>query len=146
MRLIGCILFIISWPVHWLYALWTKRVRVAIAKDNKILLVKHWIGMDIWQLPGGGIKKNESLISAAKREIKEELNVDINEAEVLNEKYLSTPIHGLSMRYQYVVAKVSDDSAVDPNWEISEYDWFDFDNLPNVAQDVNVAVELINKK
>lgn len=60
------------------------RIRVAaiIVENGKILLIAHKKKKNIyWLLPGGGVKFGESLTGALKREIQEELSVDINVSE-----------------------------------------------------------------
>ncbi len=57
------------------------RIRVAavILSDDKLLLIAHKKGDDIyWLLPGGGVDYGESLTEALKRELLEELNVDVH--------------------------------------------------------------------
>ena len=44
--------------------------------DNKVVLLKNERG--IWDLPGGKLNKNEHFEEGLKREIKEELNIDID--------------------------------------------------------------------
>ena len=56
-------------------------VAAIIKKNNKYLIVqrnknKH-LGLK-WEFPGGKVDENESFESALKREIQEELNIDIN--------------------------------------------------------------------
>lgn len=62
-------------------------VAAVIVKDKMILATQRGYGefKDKWEFPGGKIQDNESKIDALKREIKEELNADIN----VN-KYLTT--------------------------------------------------------
>jgi ADP-ribose pyrophosphatase YjhB (NUDIX family) len=48
----------------------------ALVKNNRILLVKHKL-INKWQVPGGFQELNESIEDALKREIKEELNINI---------------------------------------------------------------------
>ena len=53
---------------------------MAWIEDDKgsILLVRQVVGQRLWTLPGGKVKRNESLKSALKREIREETGLDIN--------------------------------------------------------------------
>lgn len=54
------------------------RVAVIVRKDNKILLIEHHKGSQYyWLLPGGGLEYREDIKSCAKRELKEETNIDI---------------------------------------------------------------------
>lgn len=63
------------------------RVRVAglIQNDkNEILLIKQRKkNKDYWLLPGGGVEFGESATTALERELKEELNLDVNSSEFL---------------------------------------------------------------
>lgn len=62
-------------------------VAAVIEKDNKILATQRGYGefKGKWEFPGGKLQDNESKEEALKREIKEELNADINV-----DKYLTT--------------------------------------------------------
>jgi 8-oxo-dGTP diphosphatase len=70
-----------------------------IIKDNKILVTQRSEKMKLplkWEFPGGKLEENESEIDCVKREIKEEINIDI---EVL--KKLS------SSNYDYGTFKIN---------------------------------------
>ena len=57
----------------------TVRPRVLIATDGgEVLLVRSWTGHQGWELPGGGKGRHESSERAAKREVKEELGIDLS--------------------------------------------------------------------
>lgn len=77
MRLLGIVLFYVLWPLIWVYAPLSRRSRAVMIHNDKILLVKNWFGPGLWQLPGGGIKMGESVTDAAKRELKEELRIEV---------------------------------------------------------------------
>ena len=49
--------------------------------DQNILLVRQAAGLKLWTLPGGKVKRGESLVKALKREVHEEtgLRVQIEE-------------------------------------------------------------------
>lgn len=101
-----------------------------IVHDNKVLLVKH--GDDFWKFCGGKVDyiNGESLVSAAKREAKEELDLEIN---IIN-----------SEPFLLYTAKENSDSLVDiilvhyladfsgeirPGKDIEQWAWIDLNNL-----------------
>lgn len=53
-------------------------VRVMMIENEKAWLVRHTY-LDGWFLPGGGLKKWESLDQAARREAREETGAELNE-------------------------------------------------------------------
>lgn len=61
---------------------------VILKKDKKFLLVKEVLedGKEYWIVPGGKVEFGESLVNAAKREIKEETNLRPKKLKLLNFK------------------------------------------------------------
>ena len=62
------------------------RIRVAaiVVEDGNILLVRHLKdGRTYWMLPGGGVDYGETLAGALKRELREELRVDLHVGNLL---------------------------------------------------------------
>lgn len=58
---------------------------IFIDKNNKILMEKHRTNQtmqNLWQFPGGKVESNELLKSAARREVKEELNINISSSSL----------------------------------------------------------------
>lgn len=57
-----------------------KVVAAIIQKENKILATKRGYGefINMWEFPGGKIESGETKEQAIVREIKEELNIEIN--------------------------------------------------------------------
>jgi len=60
-------------------------VKCVIRDDSEILFVRHTYGKKFWNFPGGAIRKNENPEEAAKREIREELGIEIDNVEKIGE-------------------------------------------------------------
>lgn len=48
-----------------------------------VLLLKHSYGPDVWGLPGGGLKSGEDPLEAARREVREELGIELPQIEAI---------------------------------------------------------------
>lgn len=111
---------------------------IIISPNNKILIVRIQTGCHaegIWDLPGGGVEDNESLIDCLKREIKEETNLDLEPNSI--KKLSSTqnfdiPEDGVHAKWNYFKAKCTNLNVVlnPAKWlqgkpEHSEYMWLD---------------------
>lgn len=59
----------------------TLGVRLIPVKDNKILLVRHSY-QPAWFLPGGGVKRGETLEQAVRREAKEECGATLHQVDL----------------------------------------------------------------
>jgi 8-oxo-dGTP pyrophosphatase MutT (NUDIX family) len=51
-------------------------VKCVVTDHDRVLLVRHTYGSRAWDLPGGSIKRHESPLSAAQREMNEELGLE----------------------------------------------------------------------
>ena len=60
----------------------TVGVRAVLVREGQILLVRHTY-QDHWYLPGGGVKKGETLIEALGRELREEVGACMENVELL---------------------------------------------------------------
>jgi 8-oxo-dGTP pyrophosphatase MutT (NUDIX family) len=60
-------------------------VKCVITDGDQVLLVRHTYGRPAWELPGGSIKSREDPIGAARREMREELGVAIDDWNALGE-------------------------------------------------------------
>ena len=79
-----------------------KEIRVVagiIIKENKILAVKRGYGKwkGYWEFPGGKIEINETTQDALKRELKEELDIEISDLKFLTDIEYSYPDFNLAM-------------------------------------------------
>jgi 8-oxo-dGTP pyrophosphatase MutT (NUDIX family) len=102
-----------------------KSATVAVISNNKLLLLKRgetapWMP-NKYCLPGGGVDKNESLISAGARELYEEAGIELS----LNQL---TPLTISYPNYSKIVFVCNNDSnyTVTLNWEHSDARWVSY--------------------
>jgi 8-oxo-dGTP pyrophosphatase MutT (NUDIX family) len=60
-------------------------VKCLLTDGDRVLLVRHTYGRAQWLVPGGSVKRGERPLSAARREIREELGIDIEDWTPLGE-------------------------------------------------------------
>jgi mutator protein MutT len=95
-------------------------IKAIIVDDNKILCLKN--ERNEWDFPGGKINFNEDVEACLKREVKEEVNLDIKNLNILksfNLKFNSVPV--------FIVvysANISCDSSIFVSFEHSDYNFF----------------------
>lgn len=110
------------------------RVRVLILNEDKeVLLVRSWLGHQQWTLPGGGIKRLETPVEAAAREVHEETGLRVAQ-DHLHELGVFTSDNG---KYVYTVAcYVVEVAKREPRiarrrrLEMLDMAWFPLANLP----------------
>jgi 8-oxo-dGTP pyrophosphatase MutT (NUDIX family) len=103
-------------------------VKCVLVDGDRILLVRHSYGPNEWDLPGGGLKRNESPMSAARREMKEELGVDIDNWVAIGD-VLSRFQRTKSTMYCFR-AQLSDPQLTLDRGELLAARWFALDDLP----------------
>lgn len=98
-------------------------------EDNaeRVLLVRHTYGPEYWSLPGGGMDKGEEPEAAARREMREELGVDLQELTSLGtlEEELSGTTHTA-----YLFSAIADGKVTPDGREISKAAFFEPAVLP----------------
>ena len=74
-------------------------VAAVIKKEDKIFITRRGYGefIDMWEFPGGKVEKGESKEEALKREIKEELELNIENLEFLTTVDYDYPTFHLKM-------------------------------------------------
>ena len=105
----------------------TQGVQCLILSGDELLLIRHTYGRLAWTLAGGGIKKGETKEEAVKREIKEELGLDITP------EYRGEFTHNTEYKIDTVYCFVVTIEKVEPKidrGEIKEAKWWNINNLP----------------
>lgn len=96
-------------------------------EDEKVFIAQRKItksfGGGLWETIGGGIEKEDkNLLSCIKREIKEELNVEIKSAQEFKDYEITTKEGG---KYLIKTFLIELDSDPDPNKnDFESYGWF----------------------
>lgn len=108
-----------------------------IIENGKVLLDKH--GDDsFWKFPGGRQRDDESMQETARREVKEELGLDI---EITSEPIVvQLVMEGKQVLLIHYPAIRS--GEIQPGRDVREYDWFDINNLPDdCAPNVSLVID-----
>lgn len=105
----------------------TYGVKVVIEQDSRILLVRHTYRPNVWKFPGGGIHKKETPIQAARRETREELNLDLHSIQT-HGSFVSTLEY---KRDNITVCSGQVTGSIDTaSLEIAEAQWFTKNSTP----------------
>jgi nucleoside triphosphatase len=116
-------------------------------KDGAVLLCKmpgdRGVYPGQWALPGGGVEPGERLVDALRREIREELGVELASARPLffSDLEREKTLPGGERRLLYMVFLLFDctveSSSIQLNDEFTEYAWVPPEQLP--GYDLNAA-------
>lgn len=138
----GRLLFYLLWPAIWFYAPLRTRASVILVAGDDVLLVKNWFSSGAWQLPGGGVKIAEDPKVAAKREIQEELSLNLDQKE-LKDVYKESKVvnqFGLLTRQMFYAAILKNRPDLLLSKEIISYKWVN-KNSPDLHQSVVAALK-----
>ena len=92
-----------------------------------VLLLKHSYGPNVWSLPGGGLRRGEDPLLAARREVREELGIEL--AWIAQFATLEEMISG-SPHTAYLFAATCDQRPKPDGREIVEARFFPSHSLP----------------
>jgi len=96
-----------------------------ILKDEKILIVKKSIYEKIdgglWTIPGGKIEKKETIIDGLKREIKEEVNLDIYYYQWIGEDVFES--NGHWFHAQHFLCQIKNNNNVKLEKKLTDFHW-----------------------
>ncbi len=106
----------------------TRAVKCLIEHNGKFVLVRHTYGHKQWTTPGGGVDKNESSEEAVRREMKEELGLELGDVKLVgsyvNVKNFKTD------DIEIFYTKVTEPKVHTDEIEIKEFGWFAPHELP----------------
>jgi 8-oxo-dGTP pyrophosphatase MutT (NUDIX family) len=105
----------------------TVGVRLILEKGQAVLLVKHTYQSG-WYLPGGGVRRGETLEEAARREAAEEIGATLGKLRLLG-VYTNFYEH----KSDHVAVFACDDFTLTgrTDAEIERFDFFGLDDLPD---------------
>jgi 8-oxo-dGTP pyrophosphatase MutT (NUDIX family) len=104
----------------------TVGVRLILLQDQTVLLVKHTY-QPHWYLPGGGVKRSETLKEAAQREASEELGAELGELDLFG---VYTNFY--EYKNDHVIVFSCNDFTLTgkTDHEIERFDFFKLNDLP----------------
>jgi 8-oxo-dGTP pyrophosphatase MutT (NUDIX family) len=97
-------------------------VKCVLTSGNDVLFVRHTYGHREWDFPGGGVKRREVPLDAARREIHEELGRRIEDWDELGEMFISANHHHDSLHV--FQAHLADRRLELDLTELAEARWF----------------------
>ena len=122
---------------------------VVLNKDNKVFVAKRIDNpKNFWQMPQGGVDKNESYYKAALRELKEETSIiSIKLIQEIDKKFTYIlPDHLIGIIWKgkfkgqtqkwYVMRFIGNESEININTthpEFLDWKWINVEDLPKVA-------------
>jgi ADP-ribose pyrophosphatase YjhB (NUDIX family) len=121
-------------------ALWAYRViarpevsgvKCILTVGDSVLLVRHTYGPREWDLPGGGIKRGEGPATAARREMHEELGIDIDIENLRDAGHVLATLNRSRATVYCFAAELPTPQITIERGEIGAARWFTLDDLPS---------------
>jgi 8-oxo-dGTP pyrophosphatase MutT (NUDIX family) len=109
-------------PIDW------GGVKCVLTDGDRVLLVRHTYGSRRWDLPGGGRHRGERPIDAARREMREELGLEIDNWRGLGQLHARAEHHRQTI--DVYGAELSSPALALDLGELQVAVWFARDRLP----------------
>ena len=129
---------------------------IVLNKENKVFVAKRIDNpKNFWQMPQGGINKNEDFFTAALRELKEETSiVSVKLIKEIDDKFTYIlPDHLIGIIWKgkfkgqtqkwFVMRFIGNESEININTkhpEFLDWKWIDLDDLPKIAVNFKLNV------
>ncbi|NPA44928.1 MAG: NUDIX hydrolase [Chlorobi bacterium] len=120
-----------------------------INNEKSILLIqrKNEPFKDAWAFPGGFVDMDETTYDAAKRELKEETGIEINNlVQVHTFSDVDRDPRGRTVSVVYFSEVKSEDFEINAGDDASDAKWFSLKNLPKLAFDHDMILEFVLKR
>jgi 8-oxo-dGTP pyrophosphatase MutT (NUDIX family) len=118
-------------------------VKCVLTDRDRVLLVRHTYGRREWDLPGGGMKRGESEVETARREMHEELGVWIDQWHSLG-AIKASPYHSRDT-LRCLHAELHDPELKIEPIELYAAEWFPRAGLPeDLGRHARRVVGLLN--
>ncbi len=101
-------------------------VRVMLVKDHQVLLVRHTYKKG-WYLPGGGLKRGETVEEAARREAREETGSELKNIQLIG---IFSRLEENISEHNILLLSSDFDIVGQPDDEIADARLFSLDALP----------------
>lgn len=125
------------------------RIRIAgiVIRDNKLLLLKGR-GYEYFWTPGGKVDGEEGYEECLKRELKEEIGVNLISVKFFKE-YEGVSFFNSEIKQKQAVYLIEIDGEIKPDAEIESYIWMskeEYENKKyNTQTDDNIILDLIKE-
>ena len=127
------------WSMRLTHPRFTVTAGAIILNDSKqILLLKHRFRAGSgWGLPGGFLEKGEQPLDALRRELREEIHLEVSDVEIFTARSFKKP------RQVEVLFRCRASGEVTPHtMEVERAEWFSLDSLPDgLPRDQRALVE-----
>ena len=143
---LGKVGYIITRPGVYALIRFTRRSYVVIRVKDEIIVTKDWLDMHkIWRLPGGGVKRSETPKIGAKRELKEEVGINI---DVNGLKLIKKGVHPfLKYRFWVYELKLDKKPSISINrYELADARWISIKNIANQPKVYEITQYLYKTK
>ncbi len=108
---------------------------IIINKENKFLILKRTNysnkGKDQWDLPGGSVEPNECVNESIKREVNEELQINLKETQVFKINSGKGIPSGQYIFALFASKKYDLKEGIKLSHEHSQYQWISLDEINN---------------
>jgi len=108
----------------------TYGVKIALKNHDTILLVRHTYQPESWTFPGGGVKRGENKEDALRREIKEEVGINLRKITYAGEFKNKQDFKNDTLSVYY--ASIDNPNIICDQLEIIEGHWFSLANMPRI--------------